>query len=112
MSDARPAGEAANQRCDSCGEGFSCGMKAGAEKCWCAELPPVMPVSGDACLCPKCLRAEAEKRVGLCLDCAHARTSATKGGGAVFRCELSAADPAFPRYPRLPVLGCAGHRAK
>jgi hypothetical protein len=25
-------------------------------------------------------------------------------------CELSRTDPRFPRYPRLPVLRCAGYR--
>ena len=49
------------------------------------------------------------ERAGLCAICAHARR-VTSGRGAVFwLCGRSAADPAFPKYPRLPVLRCDGH---
>ncbi|MGW8269063.1 MAG: cysteine-rich CWC family protein [Burkholderiales bacterium] len=44
-------------RCARCGQYFECGMLAGAERCWCAELPPLDPVPGETCLCPACLRA-------------------------------------------------------
>jgi hypothetical protein len=45
---------------------------------------------------------------GLCASCLHARVV----GGANSRfwfCELSRTDPRFARYPRLPVLKCAGY---
>jgi hypothetical protein len=29
-------------------------------------------------------------------------------GSTFYRCELSATDPKFPKYPRLPVLHCRG----
>lgn len=43
--------------CARCGAAFECGMQAGAERCWCAELPPLAPVPGQGCLCPACLSA-------------------------------------------------------
>lgn len=52
------------ETCVRCGARFGCGMKEGKGACWCAELPPVLPVppeGGGACLCPDCLRAEVEK---------------------------------------------------
>jgi Cysteine-rich CWC len=50
--------EGAGQACSACGARFECGMQAGKEKCWCAELPAVMPMSDVAggCYCPACLR--------------------------------------------------------
>jgi uncharacterized protein len=44
--------------CVRCGKEFSCGRKAGLKRCWCEDLPPVLPVvEGKDCLCPDCLRA-------------------------------------------------------
>ncbi|HEX5521601.1 MAG TPA: hypothetical protein VFX29_07875 [Longimicrobiaceae bacterium] len=45
---------------------------------------------------------------GLCGRCTHARVIETRTGSRFFLCQRSAADPAFPRYPRLPVLACRG----
>ena len=46
------------KRCSSCRESFTCGAKAGAQDCWCADLPRVSYVANEDqdCLCPKCLR--------------------------------------------------------
>ena len=45
---------------------------------------------------------------GLCAGCRHSRV-VRSGRGSTFRlCELSRTDPAFPRYPPLPVVRCAG----
>ncbi len=44
--------------CARCGAGFTCGMQAGEEPCWCASLPPLAPVPGRACLCRGCLEDE------------------------------------------------------
>jgi uncharacterized protein (TIGR00290 family) len=46
--------------CARCGATFECGMKAGVERCWCADLPkvPIDPALAG-CLCPRCLRALA-----------------------------------------------------
>jgi hypothetical protein len=46
--------------------------------------------------------------VGLCAGCRHARRLPTKGGSTIYRCSLSDRDPAFPKYPRLPVASCSG----
>jgi len=49
---------------------------------------------------------------GLCADCRHARTISSDRGSAFVMCQLSASDPTFPKYPRLPVLSCAGYSRK
>lgn len=46
---------------------------------------------------------------GLCGHCAHCQP--IEGARSrFFLCRLSATDSRFPRYPRLPVLACAGHQ--
>jgi hypothetical protein len=47
--------------------------------------------------------------VGLCESCANVRIVTSGKGSRFFMCRLSAVDPAFPRYPRLPVLRCRGY---
>ena len=46
--------------------------------------------------------------VGLCASCRHARTVTTPRS-TFWLCRLSATDPRFARYPRLPVLACPGY---
>lgn len=46
---------------------------------------------------------------GLCAGCLHARRIASSRGSIFFLCQRSASDPAFPKYPRLPVLECRGY---
>jgi hypothetical protein len=44
------------RRCPECGAAFTCGLAAGDERCWCFDLPAIMPVRADTtCLCPACL---------------------------------------------------------
>jgi hypothetical protein len=45
---------------------------------------------------------------GLCAACRHARVIASTRGSTFWLCGLSAGDPRFPRYPRLPVVRCPG----
>jgi hypothetical protein len=52
------------------------------------------------------------RRVGLCLDCQHARRIDSSRGSTFYRCGLSDSDPSFPKYPRLPVLQCLGYVQK
>lgn len=74
------------------------------------------PEGGDAASGDE--QAEAERRrllaclatpPGLCAGCVHLRLLASPRSVFV-RCGLAAADPAFPRYPALPVIRCAGYR--
>ena len=45
---------------------------------------------------------------GLCGGCRHSRRIETRNGATFRLCERSTSDPAYPRYPALPVLSCAG----
>lgn len=53
-----------------------------------------------------------EGREGLCGSCEHARNVRSDRGSTFVMCQKSATDPAFPKYPRLPVLECAGYEAQ
>jgi hypothetical protein len=48
---------------------------------------------------------------GLCESCRNARVLKAKQGSHFYLCRLSAVNPLFPKYPRLPVLRCAGYDA-
>ena len=52
---------------------------------------------------------EEQDRVGLCADCRHMRRITSDRGTTFYRCGLADADPAFAKYPRLPVLQCRGY---
>jgi hypothetical protein len=47
-------------------------------------------------------------RSGLCESCVYAQLVLSSKGSSFVRCGLSATDPRFPRYPRLPVVQCGG----
>lgn len=49
---------------------------------------------------------------GLCETCAFCRLIHSDRGSVFYLCEKSFTDPAFPKYPRLPVLECAGYVKK
>ncbi|HEX5851741.1 MAG TPA: hypothetical protein VFY36_01490 [Solirubrobacteraceae bacterium] len=49
---------------------------------------------------------------GLCETCVHLREVRNTRGSTFYLCERSREDPAYPRYPRLPVLECRGHELK
>jgi hypothetical protein len=49
--------------------------------------------------------------VGLCAQCRHSKTVTTARGSVFYRCARAETDPRFTRYPRLPVVGCAGFDA-
>ena len=48
--------------------------------------------------------------VGLCSVCRHAKVVENRKGSRFYLCGLAARDPAFPRYPPLPVIACEGFR--
>ena len=55
---------------------------------------------------------EARKvaQVGLCSRCLLMREIHSDRGSTFYMCQLSATDPRFPKYPRLPVLQCLGYQ--
>jgi hypothetical protein len=55
------------------------------------------------------LLARLAVQPGLCAGCVHLRLLASPRSVFV-RCGLADSDPAFARYPALPVLRCAGFR--
>lgn len=54
----------ASRRCPRCGRVFACGMLSGASRCWCADMPAVVPDGdGTSCYCPDCLRRVAAEQM-------------------------------------------------
>jgi hypothetical protein len=53
----------------------------------------------------------AGESMGLCASCRHVRPIRSDRGALFFLCMRSTNDPRFPKYPRLPVLSCAGYEA-
>jgi hypothetical protein len=47
---------------------------------------------------------------GLCANCVNVRLVSSDRGSTFIFCGLSRSDPRFPKYPRLPVISCAGYR--
>jgi hypothetical protein len=54
----------------------------------------------------------AATELGLCASCRHAECVRSSKGSLFLLCRLALSDPHFPKYPRLPVLSCAGYREK
>ena len=48
---------------------------------------------------------------GLCASCVHLLLVRSPRSTFV-RCAMAEVDPRFPRYPRLPVVACAGYQAR
>jgi len=46
---------------------------------------------------------------GLCASCAHQKLIRNTRGSTFSMCQLAKDDARFPKYPRLPVLECAGY---
>jgi hypothetical protein len=49
---------------------------------------------------------------GLCSTCLHAQLIESSKGSVFLLCQLSKTDARFPKYPRLPVLSCAGYKRR
>jgi hypothetical protein len=47
--------------------------------------------------------------IGLCAACRHVRVVQNTRGSTFYLCRLAEEDARFARYPRLPVLHCAGY---
>ena len=50
--------------------------------------------------------------LGLCADCRHAREVASARGSRFTMCGRARDEPAYAKYPALPVLRCVGHEAR
>lgn len=48
---------------------------------------------------------------GLCNACVHQQLVPNRRGSVFSLCRRSKTDPAFPRYPRIPVRECGGFEA-
>jgi hypothetical protein len=55
---------------------------------------------------------ERQARAGLCADCRYARLVRSDRPSDFYLCTMHAANPYFPKYPRLPVTRCPGYEAK
>jgi hypothetical protein len=53
--------------------------------------------------------AERLRRVGLCASCRHAKRVVSSKGSEFWLCGRAERDPAFRKYPPLPVVRCAGY---
>jgi len=53
--------------------------------------------------------SDEEAQAGLCLHCRHARIVVSRAESRFYLCKRSRTDPAYPKYPRLPVLRCRGY---
>lgn len=51
---------------------------------------------------------DREGTIGLCATCRYRRLIDNRRGSVFYLCERSNADPLYARYPKLPVLRCAG----
>jgi hypothetical protein len=60
---------------------------------------------------PRVLQGTMRAR-GLCDSCRHQRLVPNSRGSVFSLCERSRDDPAYPRYPRLPVAVCPGHEPR
>jgi hypothetical protein len=45
---------------------------------------------------------------GLCNLCVHQKVVRNTRGSSFSMCELAKTDPRYPKYPRVPVMQCAG----
>ncbi len=54
--------------------------------------------------------AEGERaRAGLCADCLHARRIESSRNSIFYLCLRAEREPAFRKYPQLPVRTCSGY---
>jgi hypothetical protein len=54
---------------------------------------------------------KARDSAGLCARCTHVQIVVSERGSEFVLCRLSATDPRFPKYPRLPIIACDGYEA-
>jgi len=54
-------------------------------------------------------RGATDPRAGLCATCIYAQYVPSSRGSAFWLCGRAATEPAFPKYPQLPVVECRGY---
>jgi hypothetical protein len=57
------------------------------------------------------LMSVSNYEIGLCQACRNVRIINSGRGSTFYLCRLAERDPRFPKYPRLPVLICAGYES-
>ena len=57
------------------------------------------------------MTAPAPDRAGLCASCRFAEFITSSRGSTFYLCTLAVTNPAFRRYPSLPVRQCTGYQA-
>jgi hypothetical protein len=57
----RPKSPARVKKCSRCAAELVCGPADGKAVCWCEELPPILPFTGEDCLCRPCAEAEVAR---------------------------------------------------
>jgi hypothetical protein len=68
-----------------------------------------IPIPSDCRLTAMDSNAETERsRVGLCTGCRFAALQRSARGSRFWRCRRADGDPAYRRYPPLPVMRCPG----
>jgi len=50
-----------------------------------------------------------DPRVGLCFTCKYGQRVTSSRASTFWLCERATFDPTYSKYPRLPVMQCAGH---
>jgi hypothetical protein len=58
---------------------------------------------------PPTIPARPGSAAGLCDSCVHQQLVRNTRGSTFSLCRRSREDPAYPRYPRLPVVECPGY---
>jgi hypothetical protein len=88
---------------------MTCGLCETAKIGWTLSLAKVAHYSWNMSSKAVLPAADRGQGAGLCDACKHRQLVPNTRGSVFSLCTRSRTDPAYPRYPRLPVLACAGY---
>jgi hypothetical protein len=54
-------------------------------------------------------RRDDRAHAGLCADCSHAKRIESSRGSIFYLCRRAEREPAYRKYPQVPVTNCAGY---
>jgi hypothetical protein len=76
-------------------------------------MPPIFESELRYPVCMQSLEnsKSLNRAIGLCASCRQARRIESSRGSIFYLCLRSATDPAFAKYPRLPMLTCGGYES-